>query len=147
MMNSEIRPGARWWTAGTLVVIGALSVVGCAEEIRSDPADGAEEARPTVSVSTPVVDASPGFETNLYSEHDADVYSRLMIEETAAGGIPITAIHVEVGEGRTIAGQPRQLRCPPVRQGGRAQSGPGRGDAPQSRGATQDWRGVSFGVR
>lgn len=77
---------------------GALAA-GCAEEIRSEsPEDAVEEHRPAVAVLAPERDGRRVFQTHLYSERDADLYNRLMIEETAGGGIPVTAIHVEVGQ-------------------------------------------------
>lgn len=77
----------------------AALTAACAEEIRSDPSEAAGNgSRPTVAVAAPDADGARAFRTHLYSERDAVLYSRLMIEETAAGGIPITAIHVEVGD-------------------------------------------------
>lgn len=89
----------------SLALLSLVVTAGCAEEIRSDPAEAATSgSRPTVAMATPVADSRRSFRTHLYSERDAVLYSRLMIEETAAGGIPITAIQVEVGD-RVKAGQ------------------------------------------
>lgn len=91
----------RGWDRTTipLVLLGAVVAVGCAEEIRSDPAEAtANGSRPTVALATEEAVSRRSFQTHLYSERDAVLYSRLMIEETAAGGIPITAIQVEVGD-------------------------------------------------
>lgn len=94
---------SRTWMV--IAALGASVAGGCAREIRSDDAEApAEEARPNLSVATPVADSRRAFSTNLYSEHDADVYNRLMIEETVGVGIPVTSIHVEVGD-RVAAGQ------------------------------------------
>lgn len=95
------------WSIGSLLLLGAVTAAasGCAEEIRSeDPGPAGEDARPRTVYVTPEEEATRRFDTNLYSERDADLYNRLMIEETSRGGIPITAIHVEVGQ-RVEAGQ------------------------------------------
>lgn len=91
----------RWPDLGTLLLLGTVTAAagGCAEEIRSqDPDPASEEVRPRTAYATPVEETPRRFDTNLYSERDADLYNRLMIEETSRGGIPITAIHVEVGQ-------------------------------------------------
>lgn len=94
---------SRTWMV--IAALGASVAGGCAREIRSDDTEApAEEARPTLSVAAPAADSRRAFSTNLYSEHDADVYNRLMIEETVGVGIPVTSIHVEVGD-RVAAGQ------------------------------------------
>ncbi len=87
------------WTSMSIALLSVTLAAGCAEEIRSDSAEGSmNESRPTVAFAAPEVDSRVSFQTHLYSERDADLYNRLMIEETAGGGIPITAIHVEVGD-------------------------------------------------
>lgn len=90
------------------MLVGLLSgalAIGCAEQIQSDPAEEAVyEARPGVAVAASAADSHRTFQTNLYSERDADLFHRLMIEETAGGGIPITSIRVEVGD-RVRTGQ------------------------------------------
>jgi len=99
-------------SALALVLVGALLATGCAREIGSDESDAsasqaAAASRATVALTAPRTESSRTFQTHLYSERDADLYSRLMIEETAGVGIPVTAIHVEVGdrvgEGRLLA--------------------------------------------
>jgi len=91
--------GVRDWTAMSLAVLSVTVSAGCAEEIRSDPAEAtANGSRPTVALAAAEADSRRSFQTHLYSERDAVLYSRLMIEETAAGGIPITAIQAEVGD-------------------------------------------------
>lgn len=87
-------------------LIGAMLAAGCAREIGSDASEesatGAQAAtaasRATVALVAPEAETRRTFQTNLYSERDADLYSRLMVEETAGVGIPITAIRVEVGD-------------------------------------------------
>ena len=95
----------KWSMAPFLLIAAAVLAAGCAEEIRSEDSDaGAEPARPATVYEAPEEESTRRFDTNLYSERDADLYNRLMIEETSRGGIPITAIHVEVGQ-RVDAGQ------------------------------------------
>lgn len=93
-----------------VALVGAGIAVACAEEIRSDEPTEASERTPSgaraASVSETTVERPERrrFQTHLYSERDAQLYNRLMIEETAGGGIPVTAIHVEVGD-RVRTGQ------------------------------------------
>lgn len=92
-----------------VALTAAALLPGCAREIGSEfpPESGTEartDGRATVAVATPEPNIRRSFQTNLYSERDADLYNRLMIEETAGVGTPITAIHVEVGD-RVQAGQ------------------------------------------
>lgn len=109
-MNRTMPPLVR--AATSIATLATLAVVtlsaGCAEEIRSEDSGetdvAAEEIRPMAVYPTSAADGARRFDTNLYSERDADLYNRLMIEETSRGGIPITAIHVEVGN-RVRAGQ------------------------------------------
>lgn len=88
------------------VALTAIALLpGCAREIGSEsPPESRTDERATVAVATPEPDTRRSFQTNLYSERDADLYNRLMIDETAGVGTPITAIHVEVGD-RVTAGQ------------------------------------------
>lgn len=81
-------------------VLGTL-LAGCAEEVRSDsdlevPAESAKRlsltAAPTDSTE------SAGYVAHLYSEHDADVYTRMFGDEGTASGIRVDAIHVELGD-------------------------------------------------
>ncbi len=90
----------RWLSISILLATAGL-VTGCAEEIRSEAPDSTGEAtRPTTTLAAAVPETEPPrtFDTHLYSERDADLYNRLMVEETAGGGIPVTAIHVELGD-------------------------------------------------
>lgn len=94
---------SRTWVM--IVALGTSVLSGCAREIRSDDTEGpADETRPSLSLATPTADSRHVFSTNLYSEHDTDVYNRLMIEETVGVGTPVASIHVEVGD-RVAAGQ------------------------------------------
>lgn len=108
-MNCGTGRTRRLLTIG-LALVGAGMAVACAEEIRSDEPTEASERTP-IGVRAAAVDESTDelserhrFQTHLYSERDAQLYNRLMIEETAGGGIPVTAIHVEVGD-RVRGGQ------------------------------------------
>jgi len=94
------------WIALTSVALTSVTLVsGCAREIGSEsPPESAVDERPTVALVTPGPDSRRSFQTNLYSERDADLYNRLLIEETAGVGAPITAIRVEIGD-RVSAGQ------------------------------------------
>lgn len=90
----------------SIVLSGAALVPGCAREVGSEaPPESRVESRP--AVASPVAAATESrlsFQTHLYSERDADLYNRLMVEETAGVGTPVTAIHVEVGD-RVKSGQ------------------------------------------
>lgn len=94
----------------TCALLGAALAAGCAQEIGSDQPRDASEDRPrettraTVALDVPQAAGRRTFQTNLYSERDADLYNRLMVEEAAGVGMPITAIRVEVGH-RVAAGQ------------------------------------------
>ncbi len=87
---------------------GAVAASGCAREIGSDAsAEGGESAaasRATVALAAPEVDRGRVFATNLYSERDADLYNRLLVDENTGVGIPVTSIRVEVGD-RVAQGQ------------------------------------------
>jgi RND family efflux transporter MFP subunit len=77
---------------------------GCAREIGSDESAPPDESRATLAVATPPAESDQVFQTNLYSERDADIYNRLLVEENVGVGMPITAIHVELGD-RVAKGQ------------------------------------------
>lgn len=84
----------------SIALAGAALIGGCAREVGSEaPPESRVESRPAVA---PPVAAAPenhlSFQAHLYSERDAELYSRLMVEETAGVGTPVTAIHVEVGD-------------------------------------------------
>lgn len=93
--------------AGVLLV-GALAWTGCSKEIRSETPDS-EETRQLTGLSEPSGEESPeaGLRTQLYSEHDADVYSRLSEVTTGDNGVPVMEIRVEIGdrvrEGQVLA--------------------------------------------
>jgi len=88
-----------------LMLAGLTATGGCAREIGSDtPQESPDVPRATVALAMPDTDGARTFQTNLYSERDADLFNRLMIQENVGVGTPITAIHVEVGD-RVSAGQ------------------------------------------
>lgn len=106
MKNTRASGWRRIALPAVLLVGGSAMWSGCAEEIRSEGSDASPETtrRSVAYDGAPDTGVTHRFDTNLYSERDADLYNRLMIEETSRGGIPITAIHVEVGD-RVQAGQ------------------------------------------
>ncbi|MFQ5889504.1 MAG: efflux RND transporter periplasmic adaptor subunit [Gemmatimonadota bacterium] len=86
----------------------AASVVSCAQEIESSPdTDGTTERRTTLAAATPEERSDDLYQTHLYSERDADVYARLDEDELSGSGLPVVAIHVEIGDavgaGRLLA--------------------------------------------
>lgn len=101
--SARQRPGRGWpW----LMVLGSLAVAGgCAREIGSDaPQETPDESRATVAFAVPETDDAHTFQTNLYSERDADLFNRLMVQENVGVGMPITSIRVEIGD-RVSSGQ------------------------------------------
>lgn len=94
--------GAFWLC---LALTGLVVTGGCAREIGSDaPEERPEESRASVALAVPENDGDRTFQTNLYSERDADLFNRLMVQENVGVGTPITSIRVEVGD-RVNAGQ------------------------------------------
>lgn len=100
-MTRKPERGAFWLC---LALIGLVVPGGCAREIGSDAEEVPQEARATVALAVPDNDGDRTFETNLYSERDADLFNRLMVQENVGVGMPITSIRVEVGD-RVNAGQ------------------------------------------
>jgi len=94
--------------SAALVLTFALGGAGCTREVQSEAR--AEDAPSTSArrLSLPeAAAAEPSAEvytTHLYSEHDADVYSRMPDWDGSGSGVPIVDIHVEVGQ-RVSAGQ------------------------------------------
>jgi len=87
-------PCLRW-----LALLPLFSLVGCSQEVRSDPTEEpATERRLSLTDSTrPAADLS-GYSAFLYSERDADVFTLMPDDEVSGGGVPIVAIHVDVGD-------------------------------------------------
>jgi RND family efflux transporter MFP subunit len=84
----------RWLCAAALCIPGA-----CSQEVRSDASEEpATEHRLSLSDSRSVQVTRDGYPAFLYSEHDADVFTLMPDDEVSGGGVPIVAIHVEVGD-------------------------------------------------
>lgn len=83
----------------SIVLTGSMLVPACAREVGSEATpESRTEPRPTVAVAAAATESRRSFQTHLYSERDADLFNRLLVEESAGVGTPVTAIHVEVGE-------------------------------------------------
>lgn len=90
----------RWCCVLLLPVLGA-----CSREVRSDPSEElATERRLTLSEPGGGHSEPDGYPTFLYSEHDADVFTLMPDDEVSGSGVPIAAIHVEIGA-RVTKGQ------------------------------------------
>jgi RND family efflux transporter MFP subunit len=90
----------RW--AGVLFLFVLAS---CSREVRSDPSEEpATERRLSLSDATGDETGPNGYSAFLYSEHDADVFTLMPDDEVSGSGVPIAAIHVEVGD-RVASGQ------------------------------------------
>lgn len=72
---------------------------GCSTEIRSETPEEEETRQLTGLAEAPeeAVAEAP-LRTQLYSEHDADVYSRLSDITTGDNGVPVVEIRVEIGD-------------------------------------------------
>ena len=89
----------------SVVLASAVLATGCAREVGSDtPTEAAGASRATVAVAASETTTRGSFKTHLYSDRDADLYSRLMVDENVGVGTPVTAIQVEVGN-RVRTGQ------------------------------------------
>jgi RND family efflux transporter MFP subunit len=97
-MARETNP---WLTAITLTA--TIALVGCAEEIESEPSTTARSSRLTLAATSSESREDAGFRTHLYTERDADVYSRLGMDDSDGRAL-IQSIRVEVGD-RVEAGQ------------------------------------------
>lgn len=94
---------ARWlrW----LALVPLLAAAACSREVRSDPAEvPATERRLSLGDSAPEAIVLNGYPAFLYSERDADVFTLMPDDEVSGSGVPIAAIHAEVGD-RVSAGQ------------------------------------------
>jgi membrane fusion protein (multidrug efflux system) len=89
-----------WFALAALLVVAA-----CSREVRSDPSEEpATERRLSLSGDAEDETAPEGFSAFLYSERDAEVFTRMPDDEVSGSGVPISAIHVEVGD-RVATGQ------------------------------------------
>lgn len=95
-ISGSRRAGGLWW----LALVPPLALLpACSEEVRSDPTvQPATERRLALSDSASDAAVPSGYSAFLYSEHDADVFTLMPDDEVSGGGVPIEAIHVEVGE-------------------------------------------------
>ncbi|UCG76025.1 MAG: efflux RND transporter periplasmic adaptor subunit [Gemmatimonadota bacterium] len=86
-------------------VIAAALVFACSEEVRSDAAgETTPPPRVRLDAPRPDPDAADRYATYLYSESDADVYSRVPENDLTGRALPVVAIHVETGD-RVAKGQ------------------------------------------
>lgn len=84
-----------------LLGVGIVAVlgVGCAEEVRSDPDLASVESQPArLSGRVDSSRSADAYQTHLYSERDADLFTRMYGDEGTASGIRIKVIHVEIGD-------------------------------------------------
>lgn len=88
--------------ASTTLLITWLAV-GCAREVGSSDAmqsasDSLRQVQISYAAPAPPTQRPKAYPAHLYSERDADVYSRLRADEYAGAGIPVTAVLVEIGD-------------------------------------------------
>lgn len=86
-----------------LAVAVAVALVGCGEEIESDPATSSSSPRVVLAATADAAPETSAFRTHLYSELDADVYSRLDPDESVDRAL-VEELHAELGD-RVRAGQ------------------------------------------
>jgi RND family efflux transporter MFP subunit len=90
----------RWFAVAVLIVVAA-----CSREVRSDLSEEpATERRLSLAGAAEDEMAPDGYSAFLYSERDADVFTLMPDDEESGSGVPISAIHVEVGD-RVATGQ------------------------------------------
>jgi membrane fusion protein (multidrug efflux system) len=71
----------------------------CSREVRSDPGEEpATERRLSLEDAGAEEATANGYTAFLYSEHDADVYTRMPDDEISGSGVPIATIQVEIGD-------------------------------------------------
>ncbi len=86
------------WKMRCLTLAGLALLTACSTEVRSDPGEEPATER-RLSLSDVATESAPeGFTAFLYSERDADVFTRMPDDEASGSGVPIRAIHVEVGD-------------------------------------------------
>ena len=92
-------------TLGLMLAL-VFGVGACTQEVQSDPMDkdDATARRLSLPEAVSTEPSTETYSTHLYSEHDADVYSRMPDWDGSGSGVPVVAIHVEVGR-RVSAGQ------------------------------------------
>jgi membrane fusion protein (multidrug efflux system) len=88
-----------------IVIFAATALVGCTEEIESDP-EMTLARGDLISLASAATTGETAmlFNTYLYSERDIDIFSRLGSGEFFEQGVIVSIVHVEVGD-RVTAGQ------------------------------------------
>lgn len=89
------------------LVVAALTVApaACGKEIESKAGPDIRDATPvSLGPTTSAAGEENRYRTHLYSERDADVYTRWNSDESGSVGALVKAIHVEIGD-RVAAGQ------------------------------------------
>lgn len=86
------------WKTRCLTLAGLALLCACSTEVQSDPGEEPATER-RLSLSDVATENAPeGFTAFLYSERDADVFTRMPDDEASGSGVPIRVIHVEVGD-------------------------------------------------
>lgn len=98
-MNERIR------ALELVALAAAIAIAGCAREIDSETASApGERAQLSLAAATDAPLSAAVYRTYLYSERDADVFSRLGSGNYFEQGVLVKALHVEVGD-HVAAGQ------------------------------------------
>ena len=84
-------------------LIAAWFAGACAREVGTSDAiesasDSVRQVRTSYAMPAPATQRPRTYRAHLYSERDADVYSRLSADESAGSGIPVTAVLAEIGD-------------------------------------------------
>jgi membrane fusion protein (multidrug efflux system) len=87
----------------SIAFLAAWVAGGCAREVGSSDVpesarDSLRHVRTSYAAPAPPTQRPRAYRAHLYSERDADVYSRLRADEYAGAGIPVTAVLVEIGD-------------------------------------------------
>ncbi len=86
------------WKTRCLTLAGLALLSACSTEVQSDPGEEPATER-RLSLSDVTTESVPeGFTAFLYSERDADVFTRMPDDEASGSGVPVRMIHTEVGD-------------------------------------------------
>jgi RND family efflux transporter MFP subunit len=86
------------WKTRCLTLAGLALLSACSTEVQSDPGEEPATER-RLSLSDVATESAPeGFTAFLYSERDADVFTRMPDDEASGSGVPVRVIHMEVGD-------------------------------------------------
>ncbi len=86
------------WKTRCLTLAGLALLSACSTEVQSDPGEEPATER-RLSLSEVATESAPdGFTAFLYSERDADVFTRMPDDEASGSGVPVRVIHTEVGD-------------------------------------------------